>query len=907
MGTDHDKSLGDAATHAGAKDRLARDEVSLGDERTFGGGDAAGVDTILEDLEIFDLSTRYRVEGTLGQGGMGAVLLATDTRLGRKVAIKRILGEAAGNRMAVSRFLTEAKAIARISHPNVVQIHELGRAADGPFLVMEYVDGGTLADRSGAGALPIEQTIDLTCQLCDGLARAHDAGIVHRDIKPANVLLTKDGIPKLTDFGLAKAEAADHRMTMTGAVMGTPDFMPPEQRRDAGLVDHRSDLWSLAATVYQMVTGRSPKVIDLRHVPDRLRDVLARALEDDKDARYQSARELRDALKTSVRAAETSPAPVVIGDLAEGTCRACGTVNTDLARKFCRNPSCGASLRMTCLSCDATMPVWEAVCGECGGNQPKIVAGLRTSLDVERSAAEARLAEFAFDEAALLAAKLAGTAVPQLADVADWGRSFGVHVADERLRQEAIAAEKLRDAEAHRSAFDYPAAIHALEAVPQPLRTPQILHLLAECQQAHEEATRLIDEISHRIKQKKIDGLLPLVERAMELRGDRKDLAKIRGQLVERRDGRLARARASLVAGDSRSAAASFDGAAAEDFEAVDQVLMARVRRTLELEAEIARLVKEAKADAIITPDEAAGILASADEYLAINPKSEQVTKLAGQCQKITGAVGAYTVRHRQAESGVLSAEATLALPPLRNSIGIELKLLPAGAFMMGEAGGDKDEIPHEVTLTKPFYIGVYEVTNAQWKRVMGTEPSKWKDADCPVETVSWDDANEFCRRLSALPEEKLAGRGYRLPTEAEWEYACRAGTTTRWSFGDDESRLGDHAWFDGNSGNRTHPVGKKKPSAWGLFDMHGNVWEWCSDWYGDYAKGVVTDPQGPSGGSSRVLRGGGGDWSLADEFCRSATRARVDSSYRDNFLGFRLALSPSGEPAVRPEGAAGK
>jgi formylglycine-generating enzyme required for sulfatase activity len=151
------------------------------------------------------------------------------------------------------------------------------------------------------------------------------------------------------------------------------------------------------------------------------------------------------------------------------------------------------------------------------------------------------------------------------------------------------------------------------------------------------------------------------------------------------------------------------------------------------------------------------------------------------------------------------------------------------------------------------------------------------------------------------------SGRVYRLPTEAEWEYACRAGTTTKWSFGDDESGLGDHAWFDGNSGNRTHPVGKKKPSAWGLFDMHGNVWEWCSDWYGDYAKGVVTDPQGPSGGSSRVLRGGGGNWSLADEFCRSANRLISDSSYRDNFLGFRRALSPSEEPAVRPEGAAGK
>ncbi|MBM4058437.1 MAG: serine/threonine protein kinase, partial [Planctomycetes bacterium] len=254
---DQDQSLGDAATFAGSSKRRSAD-ASLGDERTLGGGDAAGIDTVFDNIEVVDLAARYKTEGTLGRGGMGEVLLALDTRLDRKVAIKRILGEAARSKTAVSRFLTEAKAIAALNHPNVVQIYDYGRAADGPFLIMEYVDGSSLLDRCRDGALPLEQAVDLACQLCDGLAKAHDLGIVHRDIKPANVLLTKDGLPKLTDFGLAKAEATDHQMTMTGAVLGTPDFMPPEQRKDAALVDHRSDLWSLAASLYQMVTGRSP-------------------------------------------------------------------------------------------------------------------------------------------------------------------------------------------------------------------------------------------------------------------------------------------------------------------------------------------------------------------------------------------------------------------------------------------------------------------------------------------------------------------------------------------------------------------------------------------------------------------------------------------------------------------------
>ncbi|MEI6506038.1 MAG: serine/threonine-protein kinase, partial [Planctomycetota bacterium] len=387
MGSDPDKSLSDEATFAGAAKRRPASEVSIGDERTLG-DNRSGRDTIIDDIEVVDLELRYKVEGTLGQGGMGAVLLATDTRLDRKVAIKRILGEAAANRMAVQRFLTEAKAIAALNHPNVVQIYDYGRAKDGPFLSMEYVDGGSLLDRCRESALPLDEAIDIACQLCDGLAKAHDLGIIHRDIKPANVLLTKGGIPKLTDFGLAKAEASDHGQTMTGAVLGTPDFMPPEQRRDASEVDARSDLWSLAATLYQAVSGRSPKVIRMHELPQELQPIIAKALEDEQDARYQSARELRDALK-SVRGGEirvTTPARME-GVLQEGQCKACGTVTSDLTKKFCRNAKCGASLRVACLQCATQMPIWDGVCGECGGNQPQLIEEEPVLADAARRAA----------------------------------------------------------------------------------------------------------------------------------------------------------------------------------------------------------------------------------------------------------------------------------------------------------------------------------------------------------------------------------------------------------------------------------------------------------------------------------------------------------------------------------------
>ena len=244
----------------------------------------------------------------------------------------------------------------------------------------------------------------------------------------------------------------------------------------------------------------------------------------------------------------------------------------------------------------------------------------------------------------------------------------------------------------------------------------------------------------------------------------------------------------------------------------------------------------------------------------------------------------------------------------ITNSIGMKLVLIPKGTFMMGspesEERRDKNETQHEVTISKDYYLGVYEVTQAQYEKVMGKNPSHFEkrvirksdSSMYPVEMVSWEDAVEFCKKLSDLPEEKKAGRLYRLPTEAEWEYACRAGSKTAYSFGEGSKSLGDYAWFDGNSNTQTHPVGEKKANAWGLYDMHGNVWEWCSDWYGEYPKGAVSDPVGPREGSYRVGRGG--SWSDGAALCRSADRGWLDPSDRDNdFYGFRVALSPSGIP----------
>ncbi|MDG2222706.1 MAG: SUMF1/EgtB/PvdO family nonheme iron enzyme, partial [Rubripirellula sp.] len=450
------------------------------------------------------------------------------------------------------------------------------------------------------------------------------------------ILLTADGIPKLTDFGLAKADSRDHTMTMAGAVLGTLDFMPPEQRQDTALTDHRSDLWSLAATLYQMVTGESPRVIDLDDVPQELRLALSRALKMKPDVRYQTAPEFRDALLGCLRSPATdvatpfadSPVAEVTVESVAGRCPKCQSQN-ESSRSFCRG--CGKSLRVSCVSCSADIPIWENFCGACGGNQKELIA---------------------------------------------------TQSAEEKSRAAAMSA------------------------------------------------------------------------------------------------------------------------------------------------------------------------------------------------------------------------------PQITNSIGMKFTLIPSGTFEMGERQ------THTVTLTQPFYLGIYAVTDEQYSQVMSRNPSRFKGPQNPVESVSWDDAVEFCRKLSVSPTEKTADRVYRLPTEAEWEYACRAGTTTKYSFGGDESQLGEYAWLEDNSMfpkpggfwsnlltpsiKHHHPVGGKKPNPWGLYDMHGNVWEWCSDWYGNYPSGTTTDTTGPAQGSFRVFRGG--SWSDAAEFCRSAFRSRSKPSRRLSDLGFRVACVPSGQ-----------
>ena len=270
----------------------------------------------------------------------------------------------------------------------------------------------------------------------------------------------------------------------------------------------------------------------------------------------------------------------------------------------------------------------------------------------------------------------------------------------------------------------------------------------------------------------------------------------------------------------------------------------------------------------------------------------QTVTISEGQTASISGSLTSSTSSssaNTLSSSGSSLSGNALTIP-VKNGISIEMVKVEAGSFNMGATpemiNPDTDEKPvHRVTLTNDYYIGKYEVTQALWQAVMGSNPSHFKGDDLPVEQVSWNDCQDFISKLNAM-----TGKRFRLPSEAEWEYAARGGKKSRGYQYSGSNTLGDVAWYEGNSGSKTHAVGTKQPNELGIYDMTGNVWEWCQDWYGSYSSSPQTNPTGAVRGSFRVGRGG--SWYHSARNCRSSYHDFDTPVSRGNYLGLRLILS---------------
>ena len=265
------------------------------------------------------------------------------------------------------------------------------------------------------------------------------------------------------------------------------------------------------------------------------------------------------------------------------------------------------------------------------------------------------------------------------------------------------------------------------------------------------------------------------------------------------------------------------------------------------------------------------------------------VNQQQSENQQLSNTYVASSSNNSSGSPSVASGSNAISIP-VKDGISIEMVKVEAGTFMMGATSEmkdpDDDEKPvHQVILTNDYYMGKYEVTQALWEAVMGSNPSIFKGDNLPIETVSWNDCQEFISKLNSM-----TGRKFRLPTEAEWEYAARGGKKSRSYQYSGSSNISDVAWYDGNSGSKTHPVGTKQANELGIYDMSGNVYEWCQDWYGSYSSSSQTNPTGSVSGSDRVHRGG--SWGSNARYCRSSFRCYNTPDFRNDYLGLRLVLS---------------
>jgi LSD1 subclass zinc finger protein len=710
---------------------------------------------------------RYRVLKKLGEGGMGAVYLAEDGQLGRKVALKVPHFGPEDGPEVIERFYREARVAASIEHANICAVHDVGQVDGVHYLTMPYIDGVSLAQQlNRKQPWPPERAAALVIRLATALHAVHQRGIMHRDLKPQNIMLRAGDDPVIMDFGLARALDQGDRLTRTGAVVGTPAYMSPEQiMGDPRAVGCATDIYSLGVILYELLTGQLPF---------------------------------------------PGPGPALFGQILHAEAQPPSTVRPGLD------------------------PVLDAVCrkamakkaAERYASMGELAAALQTYLNARQAAAPASTATYRAGEAA---------AVVRL--VCPRCRRA--------LRVPSGSGARRARCPGCQAVVDIPPEAQAVPTVPPaaPLSAP---------------STPTPRPPSSR------------TERAEPGRRPRRVL--------------LALAAAGLVA----------------------------VLLTCGL---IGLLVGKhwgagRDGDGTLAADSGVGL-----------PKDTELAR-----QRPTGS-------ERESRRPVQVPEKKGPEGPARpvpgqrftNGVGMDMVPIVAGEFHMGseKAADDMaydDELPrHPVTIGRPFRMAVHKVTQAQFERVVGRNPSYFsatgggKDrvqgldtGRFPVETVSYLEAVEFCNKLSKMEGtrpcyrvtgasvELLAdGTGYRLPSEAEWEYCARAGEKVkRYWFGNDPAQLGEHAWFEDNSGGGMRPVGKKGANPWNLCDMGGLVWEWCDDvGHNDYQGAPQDGSAWLTGGDQarRVVRGG--SWNLEAGYCRPAYRGRYEAGFRLSYLGFRVVL----------------
>lgn len=859
---------------------------------------------VLEGRVGTTIGGRYTLGALLGHGGMSAVYEAVQAPLGRVVAVKLL--KRAGGPERAALFEREAAIVSRLRHPNNVTLYDYGIAEDGEgFLVMERLSGHSLAlELAVSGPLPAAQAVAIAADVCAALSEAHGLGVVHRDLKPGNLMLDRVGDEervKVIDYGVAiesrGGEGEEGEETVSEVMFGTPTYSSPEQVMGLGL-DGRSDLYSLGVVLFEMLTGR---------VPFCGEPVLV----------------LIDHVRT---------APPRVEALVEGLPGAlCELVGRLLAKQPGERPASAEAARLELLSIGASLgaavPVARA--GEV------LIAQARRRIEALRAAgAPAAAVQGALD--ALIRARRVQRAGRHLEAGLCVGGRYTLEVmlgrggfatvwaAHDELCDRRVTLKVLHaqwgDDRTRRERFFRGARLMGQ------LRHPAVVRVLEAEGEADGWFFYVLEYIEGSdLAQAVVDGRVTGTSGVLSLRPVAAALAEAHGQGVVHRDVKPSNilvdregqaritdfdlVRAADTTGGTRTgalgtflyaapellASAKDAGPAADEY-GLAMTLM-YVLHGGELPPWVVRrpeaVIRALPCGAALKRALARGIAFNASERFGDVARFADAVAAAVRTDELRAGPRATAVMPVTGGQAAVAAE-TVARPALVR--------VPPGDFVMGSGAGEGvtpfEQPAHPVRVSRGFLMAATPVTRAQWAAVTGGGGG---DA-VPARGVSWFDAVGYCNALSVLegraPVYRVEGRsvtwgegdGYRLPTEAEWEWACRGGTSTRYWSGDDEADLERVAWYAGNSLGEPRPVGLKPANVYGLHDMHGNVFEWCYDRLGRYPEGMRIDPRGPEEGEERVIRGGSA-WNDAG-FARVTYRIWRAPAARFPSLGFRVVRS---------------
>jgi len=866
------------------------------------------------------LLEQFKIVAELGRGGFGAVFEAEDVHLGERLAVKVLDPQMAAREELLARFRREVAVMRRLVHPRVVRVFDYREERERhlALISMELVEGGSVRDLQEAAKergepVPVALALKILAHVLEGLAAAHAKGIIHRDVTPGNILLAggtpaellddpeRDPAARLVDFGIAGL-ADRSELSQKSRVLGTAAYVAPEVLDPYAEITAPADCYGAGAVAYHLLTGRMPlgrfpAPSELREgLPEGADELLLSLLYLEPTQRAAPAEASARAIELAQRAAEAAEtkreAPALAAGEEPGIREALG--DAEALEELAEGLADGEGLQ------------W-------------VVGRARAWLAAAEGAREHRSRSAALAEALDQAA--AGTDEASLKGAlraAQEHTGSGLPSAVRALAGEPGAPPSVAEAEA------------ALTALEEAIRRGEAR--LAALREERERREREAKETAAR------EALADAVARGDEA-GTKASLAGLEGVLGAGGvgDDDVVRGRQWLEQRqrESEAEAARRTEAEAEKRRANEE----RRRRERERRAAEARHrageaarqeAEELRRQRATTPLRPASPSAPSSSGWGVGGSGTSRRTSWPVVWLLVGLVvvlGLWAVTMhptpRSVAFRILDGSGRRPGQRVVKRIGgkkFAFRYIPAGEFVMGsprtEPGRKEDERQHRVRITRGFWMGETEVTQGQYRAVMGGNPSHFKNCgdDCPVEEVSWEDAvryaNALSKRAGLTPCYENSGwyarfrglgcEGYRLPTEAEWEYAARAGTEAPFWTGrclsTDEANYNGTEPLEGcpkgKYREKTVPVRSFAANPWGLYEVSGNVWEWVWDLYEDYPRGTVTDPLGPSRGFGRVFRGGG--WSSVGGYCRSAIRSYYFSS--KNYLGFRLARTASSE-----------